>query len=271
MIQFLMMVSSLAHLTHGNITTRVIGAIPTVIEQYPILAQLLVTWDTIQYVQHCAGSILTTHHVLTAAHCFRYDYSGIAKNFSHPTYWKVRVGSSYRSHGGTVIDLQQIIVHPQFKPFTYENDLAIAILAKQLTFSDAIRQGAVPPMNTEIKPDSPCMLVGWGATETRGEPSEQLMRVGMFTVDHDVCKSRYAGLGATITNSMICAGRLDTGGADGCHGDSGGPLIYQGLIVGLVSFGHECGHPYYPGVYTKVASHTEWIVNAVTSTTNDRS
>ncbi|CAH0403523.1 unnamed protein product [Chilo suppressalis] len=48
-------------------------------------------------------------------------------------------------------------------------------------------------------------------------------------------------------------------GADACQGDSGGPLIYEGIVVGVTSWGRECGHPAFPGVSTRVANYTEWI------------
>lgn len=59
---------------------------------------------------------------------------------------------------------------------------------------------------------------------------------------------------------MICAGA--TGGAqDSCYGDSGGPLVdaNSNTLVGIVSFGLECGHPTAPGIYTKVSSYMDFI------------
>lgn len=42
-------------------------------------------------------------------------------------------------------------------------------------------------------------------------------------------------------------------------GDSGGGLYCGNFIAGIVSFGYQCGHPLYPGVYTNVASYRNWI------------
>lgn len=46
------------------------------------------------------------------------------------------------------------------------------------------------------------------------------------------------------------------------QGDSGGPLMYHSSrwqVVGIVSWGHGCGGPSTPGVYTKVTSFLDWI------------
>lgn len=71
-------------------------------------------------------------------------------------------------------------------------------------------------------------------------------------------------MGLEITHSMICAG-YDQGGKDTCRGDSGGPLsiIKNGvrLLIGITSWGYECGRPYFPGVYASVSAIRPWIKN----------
>lgn len=44
------------------------------------------------------------------------------------------------------------------------------------------------------------------------------------------------------------------------QGDSGGPLVCGNEIVGIVSFGYECGRPQYPGIYVNVSYYHDWIV-----------
>jgi len=49
------------------------------------------------------------------------------------------------------------------------------------------------------------------------------------------------------------------------QGDSGGPLMWlkekQFYLMGIVSFGKKCG--VHPGVYTKVVSFTDWILENI--------
>ncbi|XP_075983978.1 trypsin, alkaline A-like [Anticarsia gemmatalis] len=242
---------------------RVIQGSPTIISKYPVLAQLLLdAWGTQEYVQHCAGIILTSRHVLSAAHCFQYN-SNTRRNYTQPKYWKIRVGSSYRTRGGAMHNLKTIIPHNEFDKYYYTNDIAIVVVSKQFTFNNNVKQSTIIKQGVEIKPDSLCQLVGWGVLEPDGPQPEQLQDTTLRTIDHKICKYRYSTIGAVIQDSMMCAGLLDMAGPDGCFGDSGGPLIYKGLVVGLVSFGYSCGHRYFPGVYTKISHYTSWVVNTV--------
>lgn len=45
---------------------------------------------------------------------------------------------------------------------------------------------------------------------------------------------------------------------DACQGDSGGPFVINGELVGIISFGRDCGENI-PGVYTRVPSFIDWI------------
>merc|ERR1712110_1096277 len=69
-----------------------------------------------------------------------------------------------------------------------------------------------------------------------------------------------------LNDGFLCAQGImnDEGVFSGsCKGDSGGPLIGDGLedkrtLIGIVSGGLGCGEGY-PGWYTKVAFHKDWI------------
>lgn len=70
------------------------------------------------------------------------------------------------------------------------------------------------------------------------------------------CRVLYPG--GDITNRMICAG-YDEGGKDSCTMDSGGPLLCNGKLFGIVSWGHKCAQPDKPGVYTLVNVLQTWL------------
>lgn len=74
-----------------------------------------------------------------------------------------------------------------------------------------------------------------------------------------------------ITEKQICAGGQI--GKDSCGGDSGGPLTKvesvnnqpaRYFLIGVVSFGTKrCAKTTLPGVYTRVAYYTTWILDNI--------
>jgi len=73
-------------------------------------------------------------------------------------------------------------------------------------------------------------------------------------LEEKYCRIRGFGKG------MLCAGDSLNFMIDACEGDSGGPLIHDDTLIGVVSFGAGCGVPFYPGVYTDVWYYKDWIL-----------
>lgn len=98
-----------------------------------------------------------------------------------------------------------------------------------------------------------------------------LRSIDLPIVDHNVCKSIYEKIQIHITNSMICAGFLDRPAKTPCTGDSGGPVVQNGKLVGVTSWlsgkanGYEnCGlNPGYPSVQASIMPFRRWILNQI--------
>ncbi|MEU6868627.1 trypsin-like serine protease [Streptomyces sp. NPDC046876] len=64
--------------------------------------------------------------------------------------------------------------------------------------------------------------------------------------------------------AMICAG-FPKGGVDACQRDNGGPLIIQGVLLGIVSWRDGSAQPGKPGVYTRVSAYVNNVQAAITA------
>ena len=103
-------------------------------------------------------------------------------------------------------------------------------------------------------------MSGWGRLSTGGSSPDKLQDATVTVISNSACQNDYNRLGMKINDQMMCAFSL---GMDSCQGDSGGPLVTsvngRYTLIGVVSFGYECAHPDYPGVYARMTAVLDWI------------
>ncbi|MED6260667.1 hypothetical protein ATANTOWER_025706 [Ataeniobius toweri] len=204
----------------------------------------------------CGGAYIGGCWVLTAAHCVRPKPSAFKVKFS---LWK-----KFRAQGTTdIVPVEDIRIHPNYVPATYENDIALIKLEK-LPFMDkclednpGVRAVCVPWTTQLFQPNHTCSISGWGRTAD-GRSAQVLLWANVSLISS--CESSYKH---RFKPGMMCAGDLD-GRVDSCQGDSGGPLVCTdelgvSYLWGIVSWGERCGQQGFPGVYTQVAHYFEWI------------
>ncbi|CAG4988546.1 unnamed protein product [Colias eurytheme] len=236
--------------------TRIVGGRDTTIENYPSLVQ-------VEYFdpgsgfwhQDCAANILTTYWVLTAAQCNEY---------TRDEYTRIRAGATYRETNGSVHYVDFSRNHPDYiHLYSYDADIGLMKLLTPLVYSPYIQKATIVNQGFVVPDNYPVVHAGWGDIYTNGPQSEVLQSVTVYTVNTQVCEWRWGhGLSSPITKNMICAGVLEEGGRDACHGDSGGPMYIGDVIVGIISFRYEnCADAFTPGISTSVASYSDWIVS----------
>ncbi|KAF2368775.1 CUB domain [Trinorchestia longiramus] len=235
-------------------STKIVNGSPVSPHEFPWL--VLLEYPHLAGV-HCAGSLISSKYVLTAAHCTQY-FNGLMT---------VILGEHDRSTFSDTpytrrMTARAVTSHPLFNSSTNDNDIAIVMLDSALSLDEVgpYISPICPPNPDDLYEQETTFIVGWGTTSERDQRGSNIPLAAVVrTVGHYECQQQLAE--TAVTPNMLCArGR----GTDTCQNDSGGPLMarYKGsryVLAGIVSWGIGCARPQYPGVYTRVSNYLQWI------------
>ncbi|XP_066248818.1 ovochymase-like [Euwallacea similis] len=248
---------------------RIVGGTEASIGEYPWMARLIHKNKNGRKSYGCAGFLIHPKYVVTAAHCIvsefaeiRGDpYSVLLGEHNVATVTDCSPGGVVCADSVQISRINQTIVHSAYskKSKNHHNDIALIYLNKHIKMSDFVK-----PICLAMQEDPYCRkyyISGWGKTET-AETSPVKLKVDLSVFDKEVCREKFKSLlDLDIHESQICAGGEKM--KDSCNGDSGGPLMMNNgthfLAAGLVSYGVGCGMADWPGVYSSIPYHLNWI------------
>ncbi|XP_072743648.1 trypsin-like [Anoplolepis gracilipes] len=234
-----------------NLTSRIVNGTKATPRQFPHQVSLMRTWTGNHF---CGGSIISIKLVLTAAHCMYLNGNLI------PPWTIMVVGGVLKLNENTVTrqerGVEEFRTHPEFNLNTLQNDVAVLQLSAPFEFTPEVH--SLPLPTNPIVPETLCQVSGWGySAEDVPVASNDLMYVVLPIRSTTECRELLVNI-TDLPAGMFCAGYLE-GGKDACQGDSGGGMVCNGILTGVVSGGEGCARPNLPGVYVDIFYYLNWI------------
>ncbi|XP_057651753.1 phenoloxidase-activating factor 3-like [Diorhabda carinulata] len=217
----------------------------------------------------CAGTIINSRYILTAAHCLE-ERSRLlgARVGEYDIYNKSDCFAGVCNDPVQDLIVEEVIVHSKYQIIDNSNDIAI-LRVTPIRFNEKNIKPICLPRAKNLEPkDDYVEVTGWGVTKQfTSKRSDILQKAFLPVVNKTACQEIYANnTEITIDDTKICAG----GGVkktNACNGDSGGPIQQRRqfndgmryIQLGIVSIGIEgCD---IPEIFTKVAHYMDWILD----------
>ena len=198
----------------------------------------------------CGASIISRKTFLTAAHCVpqRKKYHKI----------QITIGSDSRGVGHK-FSVSTLFAHSRYRNF-HDYDIAMGYFDQPLVFNAKVQPIQWLTNRNLPKGGDIAYVTGFGVTEDHPKVvSKKLRRVKVRILSSSECAEIMENFHG---KRQICGKQPYRYGGNSCKGDSGGPVVVNGLLAGLVSWGFICGGRG-PAAYTRVSAFNDWIVQNI--------
>ncbi|XP_025835259.1 trypsin-1-like [Agrilus planipennis] len=227
--------------------------------QFPY--QVSLQWAEDDFSIHfCGGSLISASVVLTAASCAA-DFVDNTRNISilagalslneSSSSSQRRLASSFIVH-----ENWPVVSETSDSPF----DIALIKVNPPFDLSSSVQPVVLPSQGADVSGSA--VYSGWGYTSDSDYDYPSILQYAdVDIISNDQCADvlvSLVGSSEPLDDSQIC-----TDGEQNvaiCTGDVGGPLVQNGVQVGVLSWGlSPCGVSIAPSVSTKVPSYVNWI------------
>ncbi|KAL7292371.1 hypothetical protein TKK_0013969 [Trichogramma kaykai] len=188
-----------------------------------------------KFRSRCGGVIISDHHILTAAHCIILR-DGTKRKLRNIV---VYVGSNRLDGRGKRYVIKNIFIKKRFSYQPWNNDLAVIQLEEKLNSEQdkSISKALLPDTKTENYDGKLTVASGFGIFkyETVVDENNHISKVPKFAgirqyiyvpvVDCNKNNPKYICVGANKYNKVV---------QEITEGDSGGPLIYDHKVIGII-------------------------------------
>ncbi|XP_044005191.1 trypsin-4-like [Aphidius gifuensis] len=215
-------------------------------------SQVSLRW---QETHLCAGTIISTMHILTAASCIIFERNTFASNV------EILSGTADQLDAynpGYLSEVSLLINHPDYDPRTpWIDDISILKLAKPIVYSRFRLNSDLPykrhSSNIVFK------ISGWGDTsvdQSNQQSSRYLKYSHAKVLNYDKCIKYLKQLFLYLTNSQSCACMTEKN--EGIlNGDGGGGIIDMDDVYGIISLRIPFENDMF--IFTQVWKHVDWI------------
>ncbi|KAF5296415.1 hypothetical protein FQR65_LT01402 [Abscondita terminalis] len=218
--------------------------------QFPYQISLQKSVGGSDYIHICSGAILSLTWVATTAYCVT------------PPDANIRVVAGILNKKIYDFDVQvaaveRILVHPDYTGGLSHSDFALLQLEEALFFTKSVQP--IPP-NVEDDTWGASLLSSW-KVQTQLQKSytfANLYYMLVYVSTDDDCK-RILSNAYNISEKVLCTEKMDE--SLFCPGESGSPLVSNGYLIGLTSWGFvPCGVT----IHTKISHFLQFIASYVT-------
>ena len=201
--------------------------------------------DTGSGIDFCSGTLIDTQWIMTAAHCVEMGNAPVIT---------AQIGQADITEPANLAVVDKIVISPNYNSSTMYGDIALL----HITTPQYVPTVTLPYRNassSELYVGFQMRVYGWGETEAgvtaadaEATPYLQTATLTFQGFDYEFPDHIFAG----------------DYGKDTCFGDSGSPLLFEGIQYGITSFGftYTCGTGI-PGGYTDVSNYSNWISDTI--------